>query len=204
MDPFATSPPGVPGSTTTSLLDRARANDQEAWKRLVDLYGPLVYFWCQRSALRPEDLADVFQEVFRAVANGLARFRKQRPEDTFRGWLLIVTRNKIRDHFRRQQRQLPGAVGGNAAWQLLQIPDPLSDSELSDHAAAEKALLRRALEMLRPKFEETTWQAFWRAVVDGQDAAEIAPALGISVNAVYKSKGRVLQRIREELGDLLE
>ena len=36
------------GSTSRSLLIRARANDAEAWDRLVALYAPLVMHWCRR------------------------------------------------------------------------------------------------------------------------------------------------------------
>ena len=38
-------------STSTSLLRRVRANQAEAWARLVDLYGPLVWHWCRQSDL---------------------------------------------------------------------------------------------------------------------------------------------------------
>ena len=64
--------------------------------------------------LRDDDAADVFQEVFQAVAAHLAGFRRDRAGDTFRGWLRTITRNKVNDHFRRRQRE-PGGVGGSEA-----------------------------------------------------------------------------------------
>src|SRR2546429_459226 len=102
------------GSTSPSLLARARANQPAAWEQLVDLYAPLVYHWCRRAALGPEDTADVFQEVFRAVARNLSDFRREREGDTFRGWLRTITRNKVRDHYRRHQEG-PQAIGGTDA-----------------------------------------------------------------------------------------
>ena len=56
------------GSTSSSLLVRVKARDQEAWGRLVRLYGPLVAFWIRRAGLQDADARDVFQEVFAAVA----------------------------------------------------------------------------------------------------------------------------------------
>src|SRR5688572_20364634 len=97
--------------TSRSLLNLARARDTVAWQRLVELYTPLVYFWCRRARLPEQDIPDVVQDVFRAVVAGLGSFRKQREGDTFRGWLRTVTRSKISDSFRRRGRT-PIAPGG--------------------------------------------------------------------------------------------
>src|SRR5262245_5033284 len=85
--------------TSLTLVDRVRTRDEDAWKRLVGLYSPLVLYWCGRWGVRGEDARDVVQEVFQAVAAGIADFRRDRPGDTFRGWLRGVTRNKVLMHF---------------------------------------------------------------------------------------------------------
>jgi DNA-directed RNA polymerase specialized sigma24 family protein len=59
---------GSLGSTSSGLLQRVRENDQDGWRRLVRLYGQLVLYWCRRANVPRDDRADVFQEVFRAVA----------------------------------------------------------------------------------------------------------------------------------------
>jgi RNA polymerase sigma-70 factor (ECF subfamily) len=187
---------------SSSLLGRLRAQDAEAWQRLVDLYGPLVYYWCRQ--LQPEDRADVFQEVFRAVATHISSFRKDRPGDTFRGWLLTITRNKLRDHFRRQQVQVQATGGSDALRQLAQVPGPDAEQDDSTDPGQERALFLRALRSIEGEFEDRTWQSFWRVMVDGQEPVDVAAALGISRNAVYKARARVLQRLRQELGDVLE
>src|SRR5262249_40433480 len=98
-------------STSRSLLEQLHANDPSAWDRLVTLYAPLVWHWCRRMNLPSQDVADVFQEVFQAVAAHMGAFHKERRGDTFRGWLRVITRNKVHDYFRRRQRE-PEAVGG--------------------------------------------------------------------------------------------
>src|SRR5947199_10678979 len=114
----------LPSSATSrSLLQRARAADAGAWDRLVALYGPLVLHWCRRWGLREEDAADVFQEVFQAVAAHLAAFRRDRSGDTFRGWLRAITRNKVNDLFRRREREPAGAGGSEARARLAQVPE---------------------------------------------------------------------------------
>src|SRR4051794_36638433 len=89
-------------STSRSLLRRMRADDPAAWERLVTLYAPLVWYWCQRAGLPLQDAADVAQEVFQAVATHVDHFHGDRPGDTFRGWLRRITANKVRDHFRKR------------------------------------------------------------------------------------------------------
>src|SRR5262249_14847420 len=73
-----------------TLLQRARARQPAAWERLVALYAPLVLHWCRRAGLGDADAADVFQEVFRSVSEHLNEFRRDRPGDTFRGWLRTI------------------------------------------------------------------------------------------------------------------
>lgn len=193
----------APGSARSSLLTRARARDAAAWHQLVDLYGPLVCAWCRQARLPAEDVADVVQEVFRAVAQSLSTFHKSRPGDTFRGWLRVITRNKVRDHFRKERGQPRAAGGSSAQRHLTELPDLLSDGDEPCSPGADGGLLHRALELVRAEFEVLTWQAFWRTAVDGQAPVDVAAALGLTVNAVYKARSRVLRRLREELGELL-
>ena len=196
---------GTPPSTGTSrsLLDRARAADAAAWGRLVALYGPLVLHWCRRRGLQDEDAADVFQEVFQAVAANLGRFRKERPGDTFRGWLRTITSSKVQDHFRRRARE-PGGVGGSAALtRLAQVPAPPPDDEAAVEERAERRLFHRALAAIVGEFEERTWSAFWRTAVEGRPPKDVAAELAMSPGAVRVAKSRVLQRLREELGERL-
>src|SRR5436190_18671926 len=98
--------------TSLSLLDRVKTDDAEAWRKFVQLYSPLVYSWGRRSGLNADDTADLMQEVFRSVAGSIGRFRRERPGDTFRGWLWTIARNKLRDYYRNASDP-PVAVGGS-------------------------------------------------------------------------------------------
>jgi RNA polymerase sigma-70 factor (ECF subfamily) len=198
---------GSESRTSLSLLERVRARDPAAWAQLVNLYGPLVYGWCRRAELQPADAADVGQEVFAAVARAIGGFRHDRPGATFRGWLYVITRNKLRD-----RAAAPGAVGtggSDAQRRLAEVhagqPDEATEPGADpEEANGRKALCRRAIECIRGEFEPRTWEAFWRVFVDGQAAADVASALGISANAVYLAKSRVLRRLRDEFAALID
>ena len=190
-------------STSRSLLRRAREQDPIAWEKLTAVYTPLVYQWCRRSGLQVTDAADVAQEVFRSVAKGLDGFRRERPEDSFRGWLWTITRNKIRDHFRARAGKPSGQGGTDGQVQLQQLPDDaLSDSDDAPGQRLQSQLACRAIDLMQTDFEESTWTAFWLTAVEQQPPQSVAEQLNMSAAAVYKAKSRVLRHLREELDGL--
>jgi RNA polymerase sigma-70 factor (ECF subfamily) len=189
-------------ATSPSLLARVKADDAAAWDRLVGLYAPLVYRWCRRADLPEQEIADIFQEVFHAVATHIAAFRREGANDTFRGWLRVITRNKVRDYFRKTGRE-PGVGGTEAQLLFARLPDACADADDSDGGPADRGLFGRALELVRCEFEERTWQAFWLTAVEDRAAGEVAIELRMSPGAVRVAKSRVLRRLREELGEIL-
>ena len=189
-------------ATSPSLLERVKADDAAAWDRLVGLYAPLVYRWCRRADLPEQEIADVFQDVFQAVATHIAGFRREGADDTFRGWLRTITRNKVRDHFRRLGREPGGAGGTEAQLRFARLPDDRPDGDDSDEDRRTAASSAGPWSLLRGEFEERTWQAFWLTAVEDRAAGEVALELGMSPGAVRVAKSRVLRRLREELGEI--
>jgi len=59
----------------TDLLARCRADDQDAWKILVERYAALVLSVPRRYGLRPERAEDVFGEVCVALVKALPQIR---------------------------------------------------------------------------------------------------------------------------------
>jgi RNA polymerase sigma-70 factor (ECF subfamily) len=189
--------------TSTSLLDRIRNRDPEAWRRFVTVYGPFVYDACRRLGVPAADTEDIVQEVLISVDRAIGKFKRDRPGDSFRGWLYAITRNEVRDRFRRAAKE-PLVVGGSSLRAALeQIPAESLDDSTPGPSSSDLALLR-ALELIRPEFEERTWTAFWRLTVERHSAAEIAADLGMKTDAVRQAKHRIVKRLRAEFGDLLD
>ena len=190
--------PETSTSRGTSLIIRLCENDSLAWNQLVELYGPLVFHWCSVSRIQSSDAADIMQEVFASAVKSIHRF-ESRPGHSVRGWLWTIARNKMNDHWRKQNRQ-DNAIGGtNAHWQMEQVPQtddpPTGDVETS-------RLLHRALNQIKDDFAAQTWAAFWQSAIEGRDTNSIAQELGLSPNSVRQAKSRVLRRLREQLGDV--
>jgi RNA polymerase sigma-70 factor (ECF subfamily) len=192
-------------STSVTLLERVRSRDQDAWQRLLHVYTPLVVYWCRHGGVRDQDAEDVCQGVFQAVAGGLEGFRREHAGQTFRGWLRGITRHKVLDYFRCRQQQPQAEGGTDAQRRLAGVAHPEAPLPETDDPEEEvTGLYHRALELVRGEFEARTWQAFWHVAVEGQAPAEIASDLGMTAAAVRKAKSRVLLRLREEVGDLIQ
>ncbi len=195
-------------STSRSLLNEARSADVEAWERLVKLYTPLVAAWCRRWGVAEQDIVDVLQEVFSAVATHLGRFRKDRPSDTFRGWLNVIARSKTVDYFNSRKNEPAGAGGTEASKRIQEVRDStdqsVNETELTrdDEDVIFNDVLLRALNAIKVEFHDRTWQAFWKVVVEGRLTCDVAAELNMKSGTVRVSKSRVLLRLRQELGDL--
>jgi RNA polymerase sigma-70 factor (ECF subfamily) len=185
-------------TTPASLLEQLRRpGDQAAWERFVRLYTPLLHFWAQRKlGLLDADAADLIQDVFVVLVQQLPQFHYD-PRKRFRAWLWTILVNKARE---RRRRVTPDQLGDRDLAELA-VPDPadeLAEREYRD------LLVRRALELIQTEFRTTTWQAFWECVMARKATAEVAAQLGLSADAVYKAKTRVLRRLRQHLGGLLD
>jgi RNA polymerase sigma-70 factor, ECF subfamily len=188
-------------ATPVSLLDRLRRpTDQPAWDRFVQLYTPLLSHWAHRLGLQGQDAADLLQDVFTLLVHKLPEFRYD-PHRRFRGWLWTVTVNKWRERRRALVREVAPGQADEERLAELAVPDDVAAVGEEEYR---QYLTRRALELMRSEFQPATWQAFWETVVNERPAGDVAPELGLSENAVYLAKGRVLRRLRKELEGLLD
>jgi len=184
--------------TSPSLLLRLRQAPSTAdWDRFVELYTPILVAWAMRTGLRREDALDLAQEVMLTLLQKLPEFQYN-PEMRFRSWLKTVLMNKWRDRMRRLKTAPPTGDEGLSA---VGSEENIEAFWERDHR---QLLVRRALELMQADFKEATWRACWLTVAEGRTAAEAARELGISENAVYIAKHRVLERLRAELAGLLD
>lgn len=190
----------MPTAPPTSLTLLGQLHDPraaDAWARFARLYTPLLVGWAKRSGFRDADAADLVQEVLVKLTAALPHYTRGEGQ-SFRGWLYRVARRTSLD-FRRNRatRPLPHAAGLSDA----AAPAPFAALEEHEYRAA---LVRRALELIRPELTETTWHAFHLHMIDGRPAADVAARIGVTPNAVYLARHRVLTRLRREVDGLLD
>jgi len=164
----------------------------------VQLYTPLIYHWALQTGLGATEASDLVQDVFLVLVKELQNFQYD-GQRSFRAWLKTVTLNKWREHLRRQLPRARVIANGN----LPETECPIT-TELLEETEYRRRLVRWAMQIVQSDFEAATWNAWCGFVIDGRPAKEVAAELGLSVNAVYLAKGRVLARLREELKGLAE
>ena len=185
-------------TTSPSLLERlCHSPAQEGWEQFVDMYTPLLVAWTRRLGLPRQEAADLLQDIFTVLVEKLPTFKYDAGK-SFRAWLKTVLLNRWRNDLRKRAGV---KIQGDDGLSEIAAEDELPEFEEEEYRSY---LVRRALDLMRAEFQPATWTACWEFVVRDRPAAEVAAELGITVNAVYLAKSRVLRRLREELAGLLD
>jgi RNA polymerase sigma-70 factor (ECF subfamily) len=178
--------------TSVSLLGRIAATPTEDdWRRLNELYRPLLRAWVARAGVPVSDVDDLVQDVLLVVVREIAEF-EWRGKGAFRAWLRTILANEVREYFRGLKYR-PIATGDSDILRRLdelESPDSalsrLWDREHDQHVVAS------LMERVQGDFDPVTWQAYHRYALEGEPAGQVAEALGLSLNSVLLAKSRVL------------
>jgi RNA polymerase sigma-70 factor (ECF subfamily) len=190
--------------TSASLLERLRIEpDAASWQRLADLYTPLLHIWLSRYSLQRADEEDLVQEVLGAVVREMPQFVHNEHKGAFRRWLRNILVNRLRNFWRSRQ-QRPIATGdSDFASMLDELEDPSSGLSRLWDQEHDRIVVRRLLDLIEPEFASSTWRAFRSVMFEGKKEDIVSTELGISVNAVFIAKSRVLSRLRQEMKGLV-
>jgi len=186
-------------NTSATLLQRLlNHGDVAAWTRLTQLYAPLIRASLGRHLPQAADVDDLAQEVFTVVVEKLPEFRHSGQPGAFRAWLRGICVNRVRMFWRTRPATIPDPEAA-----LRQLEDPDSDLSRQWDREHDEFVFRQALELIEGEFKPATWQAFRRLALDNAEPEVVAAELGLTVNAVFIAKSRVLRRLREEFDGLL-
>jgi RNA polymerase sigma factor (sigma-70 family) len=191
--------------TSQSLLDRLKQPQPDAadWRRLHDLYQPLIRQWLARISGLGDEADDLAQEVLVVVVRELPKFERRR-EGSFRAWLRQIMVNRVRTFRKLQQRRPRTGLDSDGEDFLARLEDPASDLSRQWDREHDRHVFQKLLDTVRGDFEQATWEAFQRFAVEGRPAAQVAKELGVSENAVLQAKSHILKRLRAEAGDFLD
>ncbi len=188
--------------TSRTLLHRLRSSgEEEAWRRFVEIYTPLLHRHALARGVPAQDVCDVVQETMRGLFLALPRFDYRPERARFRTWLYRVAENQVNQFFRSRQRRPQGdgrTTLMNVAEQVLAGGQAEADA-LRWELEYRRRLFEWAAERVRPEFTPRIWTAFWRTAVGGERAEVVGRALGMSRAAVYMARNRCTRRLREQI-----
>ncbi|MBX3277686.1 MAG: RNA polymerase sigma factor [Acidobacteria bacterium] len=173
------------------LLARCLKKDADAWEALVRRYQRLVSSITVRFKLPAADAADILQGVFIALYKQMGSLQK---ESRLSSWLITVT---VRECWKLRQRQGVQETVGEDQWAQIadqEIVPPLDEEFL---AYERQHLVRRAFEDLSPQCRQILEQLFYQEVP--ATYAEISRRIGIPVASIGPTRGRCLEKLREQL-----
>lgn len=186
--------------TSTALLEGLKAPDNSTvWLEFDNRYRPMITRYARRFGLTDQDAQDAAQQTLIAFCDSYRQGKYDRDKGRLRIWLFGIARNQILNT-RRKKRGREVQVAD--ASQATGFFDKIEDEDQLEQAWNEEwrqAVLRQCLEAVRKEFDGKTVEAFELFAWKGLPAQEVAEQLGMTANAVFLVKHRVMKRIRELL-----
>jgi RNA polymerase sigma-70 factor (ECF subfamily) len=222
-----------PIPTRASLLQRLKdPADQAGWDEFFRTYRGLIHGVARRAGLSETEAKEVVQETFIAIARKMPEFRYDPAKDSFKGWLLQITRWRIADQFRKRPvagLEPPSTVsgtgprpatsaeayeparglsgGGEAGTRRTATVDRIPDPAGSALTAIwdeewEKHLLSTALARIKRRVNPAHYEIYHLHVILGRPVSEVKRALGVNVGQIYLAKHCVGRLLRREVSKL--
>jgi RNA polymerase sigma factor (sigma-70 family) len=183
-------------NTRQTLMEKIRScNDDKSWEEYAHYYRGYILALLRGMGLNHHDQEDLLQQV-------LLKSWKSLPQTQitgrFRSWLLVVTRNTARDHFKsKQSRHRKQEVELNSSYINFHN---MSEPEIEKIADEEWMLYisKLAWENISKDFKSTLLEAFLRSS-DDEEISTISQDLGISESSIYVYKQRVQKALMKEV-----
>jgi RNA polymerase sigma-70 factor (ECF subfamily) len=181
--------------TTTILLDRLGDFDDAVWGRFTDRFrGPLIEF-SRRYGFDEETAQDVAQDTLLAFARGFRDGRYDRTRGRLRSWLFGIAYREIARRLRDDAVRARQAPKSSRRTSFLEsVPDEAEAGAVWERAW-ERHVFAECIETVRQEVGAGTFLAFELVALRGVSAADVARELGITRNAVFLAKHRVLRRL---------
>jgi RNA polymerase sigma-70 factor, ECF subfamily len=181
----------------TDLVSAAKAGDRKALGALLERHQGRVYRFGKKMCGDEEDAADVLQETLLAAARTLPEFREASSVST---WLYTIARSFCIKK-RRTSKFAPAAV--ESLDQEAERGSTVADPGRSPEELASGRQLQTALDAAIGALEPMYREVLVLRDVEGLPAADVAEALGLTVEAVKSRLHRARMAVRERVAPVL-
>jgi RNA polymerase sigma factor (sigma-70 family) len=191
-------PVDEPLPTRASLLNAIKDPGHARWEQFVQTYRGLILGVARKSGLNEHEADEALQETLLAVAEKMPAFQYNPAEDSFKGWLLQITRWKIADQFRKRAGHAKHfAPSDEDATQLGGVPS--TPFEKVWDAEWRQLHLRDALARVKRQVNPSHYAIYHLHVLEEKSAADVCATLGVNRAQLYLAKHRVGAALKKEL-----
>ncbi|HRX86153.1 MAG TPA: sigma-70 family RNA polymerase sigma factor [Phycisphaerae bacterium] len=189
--------PALNTVTSTSLLAGLQDHaNRTVWQQFAARYQPMLVRYGRRLGLSDADAEDAAQQTLIAFSQSYREGKYDPLKGRLRVWLFGIARNQVRNLQRKVGRQEQQVVEESQQTGFFaRLPDDDRFEQIWEEEWRD-AVLRQCLTEVAREFDDRTVQAFELFAWRGQSAQEVADQLGMSPNAVFIAKHRVMKRIR--------
>ncbi len=174
----------------------ARSTGEDAWRRFYGRCEPVLLAVIRRAGFAEQDASDVFQEVMAACLESLREGRYDPAKGRLRAWVQGIAANKIHEARRRKLRAEVQVIDpSDATGFLAAVADEVSWPDVFEEEW-ERSVLAECMAVVRGQVDGPTFRAFELYALEEWPAEKVAENLGLTANAVYIAKSRVLSRLR--------
>lgn len=186
-----------------ALVRRLVAGDGSAWRALVSGYQRLVLARVMATArevnqgLGSADAEDLCAEVFsQLVRDEFAALKRFEGRSSLATWLCVVTRRIVLRRLVAARRE-PARPTAQVPM-LEALPSPASEEPLSVMVGDED---RRRLALEIAKLSGRHQELARLFYIEGRSYREISQQLGISMNSIGPTLGRIHEKLRAAMGE---
>lgn len=188
--------------TNTELLHGLRdAKNDAIWRMFVDRYQPVLVTFAKRLGLSHAAAEDAAQDALVTFMESFVAGKYAPEKGRLRSWLFGHATNAVRRQWRKAGRERVVPQNDQSTAMLDKVPDDHSMSEVWEDEWRQ-AVLGNCLDELRKISEPRTMQAFELYVLKEWPADKVAEAVGISRDAVFQAKRRLMVKMRNMLETL--
>ncbi|HTU21257.1 MAG TPA: sigma-70 family RNA polymerase sigma factor [Gemmataceae bacterium] len=190
----------APTTVLLRLLSAPQAED--AWCEFVKRYWSFLVEWARRGDVRLHDAEDIACEVLLKLSQGRALATFDRSRGRSRSWLRGVVHHAALDYREARQKAFGDRNGKGLQEPIDALLDPASLDDLVEDLDAricrDLEAAEAVIEKVQARVNPSTWEAYYRTAILGEQAGPVADDLNLTVAAVYMAKNRVGTMLAEE------
>lgn len=187
--------------TTSTILERMKKlDDRSVWGQFHERFRRPLRGFARRWGLTDDEIEDVVQEILVAFVESYRAGKYDRAKGRLSSWLFGIAYTQIANRRRKLAREAKGRERFATA-ALAETPDP-REAEKAWDAEWEVGVLEEAMRQVKREVNDRTFEAFRLTVREGRSPDAAAESLGMTREAVYVAKHRVLKRLAERMQEL--